>query len=660
VLDLETFDLNEYKGSLDPVEGRVRLIQVKSTDDETTYLIDLGGRWEDRNWQIKHSHQYFLDSLNAYLSSDTKIVIGHNLSFDLRFLRYQYGMRTRCFAVDTMIGARVLFGDFGASTVFKKDSVLPGGYSLKNLSLKLLGIAVDKSDQKFDWGSVLGVEQLTYAALDVTVTNKVYDALVSIYTGKSRPDCVPSALIQGNIISAWKLENRVIVHALDVEAVGLPCDLDLLDQEISKLKSIESNLLEQWAKMCPFAHGQTGKILAWFQDRGILPTDPEGCKKADKQKLDKEVLLVLACDYPEAKVLAQLRAISALIGNLSGFKVSAQRDGRVHTQFRTLTGVGRFSSGASDINKAYPNLQSISAKSNQVLAEFNIQSVRKVIRPSPGRAMAVIDLAGAHGRIAAGLANDTEAIKGENDPSIDGHLKVAEFVAKAQGLTWSFDELTAIRKDKLHPSHKEIESLRNTAKNTRYGWLNGSGAKTVQKTIAKTTGNKPSLESCQSALEGCNTLFSGIAGFVKALLRKLSSNTFVIPDSNGKSRKFCIHSPEGGHRLCYELEHTKYGLQPPYTKSIAATWQLIESVAVKEGFIAASELIEKHPEWNLAIINVVHDELDIECDEEYAEQAITAVNNTFNDAFLFHLQNGVLDGRETDWTKLKVNSWADK
>ena len=659
VLDLETFKLDKYEGSFDPVEGRVRLIQVKSTDNETAYLIDLGGRWEDRK-AIEQNHKYFLDTLTKYLSSDTGIVIGHNLGFDLRFLRYQYGIRTRCFAVDTMIGAMVLFGDFGASTVLKKDSVLPGGYSLKNLANKLLGMNVNKTDQTFDFGAVLGKHQLTYAALDVTITNKVYDALVSIYTGKSRPSCVPSALVHNGIIAAWKLENRVIVKALDVEAVGLPCDLELLNQEIEKLTAIESNLLEQWHSLCPLEPGQIGKLLQWFQDRGILPTDPEGCDKADKQKLDKEVLLLLACDHPEAKLLAQLRAIKALIGNLNGFKASTKYDNRVHTQFRTLTGVGRFSSGASKINPAYPNLQSISAKSNQVLAEFNISSVRKVIRPGKGRAMAVIDLAGAHGRIAAGLANDTEAIKGENDPSIDGHLKVAEFVAKAQGFTWSFDELTAICKDKSHPSHNDIESLRSTAKNTRYGWLNGSGAKTVQKTIAKNTGNKPSLDACQSALDGCKTLYSGIAGFVKNLLSRLASNTFVIPNEQGKERKFCLHSPEGGHHLCYELVHTSYGIQPPYTKSIAATWQLIESVAAKEGFIAASELIEQYPEWNLAIINVVHDELDIECDEEYAEQAITAVNNAFNDAFLRHLSNGVVDGRETNWTKLKVNSWADK
>jgi DNA polymerase I-like protein with 3'-5' exonuclease and polymerase domains len=646
ILDLETFNLDKYEGSLDPVEGRVRLVQVKSTEDETAYLIDLGGRWEDRKG-IEIRHKYFLDSLTQYLNSDTKIVIGHNLSFDLRFLRYQYGIRTRCFAVDTMIGARVLFGDFGASTILKKDSVLPGGYGLKNLASKLLDLEVDKTDQEYDWGSVLGEQQLTYAALDVTITNKVYDTLVSIYTGKSKPSCVPSALVHPGILEAWKLENRVIVKALDVEAVGLPCDLELLDQKIEKLETLYRDLEFQWLQYCPLSPNQTTKLTSWLVDQGLLPKG--------STKLDKGVIAGLAATHSELKILAQLRAIKSLLDNLHCFKTSTQYDGRVHTMYRTLSGVGRFSSGATKISAAYPNLQSISAKSNPVLSEFNIASVRSVIKPLKGRVMAVIDLAGAHGRIAAGLANDVEAIKCENDPSIDGHLKVAEFVAKAKGLNLSFEELTAIRKDKSHPSHKEIENIRSTAKNTRYGWLNGAGAKTIQAQITANTGTTPSLEDCEGALEGCRKLYSGIAGFVKNLLQRLSSYVFDIG-----GRKFCLHCPEGGHHLCYEMEEWQGELQPPYTKSIAATWQLIESVAVKEGFIAASELIEKHPDWNLVIINVVHDELDIECDEEYAEQAITAVNNAFNDAFLRHLSNGVVDGRETDWTKLKVNSWADK
>ncbi len=41
-----------------------------------------------------------------------------------------------------MLGAKVFYGDYGGL------QVLPGGYGLGNMSAKLLGLAVDKSEQK--------------------------------------------------------------------------------------------------------------------------------------------------------------------------------------------------------------------------------------------------------------------------------------------------------------------------------------------------------------------------------------------------------------------------------------------------------------------------------------------------------------------------------
>jgi hypothetical protein len=80
---------------------------------------------------------------------------------------------------------------------------------------------------------------------------------------------------------------------------------------------------------------------------------------------------------------------------------------------------------------------------------------------------------------------------------------------------------------------------------------------------------------------------------------------------------------------------------------------------MKNAFIQVCAKAQQHPEWELKVINVVHDELDCEVNSRYATEAITAANNIVGDCFKAQLKY-VDDGRSTDWKKLTVKSWADK
>jgi hypothetical protein len=71
------------------------------------------------------------------------------------------------------------------------------------------------------------------------------------------------------------------------------------------------------------------------------------------------------------------------------------------------------------------------------------------------------------------------------------------------------------------------------------------------------------------------------------------------------------------------------------------------------------ELREQHPEWHLEVINYVHDEIDVEVDSGFADIVVPMVNDIIGDCFAAQLKH-VNDGREADWKKLVVNSWADK
>lgn len=143
----------------------------------------------------------------------------------------------------------------------------------------------------------------------------------------------------------------------------------------------------------------------------------------------------------------------------------------------------------------------------------------------------------------------------------------------------------------------------------------------------------------------------------KELIKSLCTGAIEID-----GRLCAVNNISDGFRICMPLEPSRFQegkLEPPYAESIACIWSRIEATAVKRALIQIMALREQHPEWNLEVINYVHDELDIEIDSEFASVAVPMVNNIIGDCF-GALLKGVSDGREPHWEKLVVNSWADK
>lgn len=646
VLDIETYQADTPKRhvtpkALHPWQSQIRLIQL--CIGEQTYLVDLG----DRNSDLVESltrHQPTIDLLRRVLQNPDQKIVGHNVHFDLRFLATKLGIRNAKNVTCTRLGAQVYYGDYGKPegqiVKGKHEPILTGGYSLQNLAHRLLDISLDKREQKSDWGAVLTSEQIKYAAQDPQTTLRVYHQLEYLYIDKSSP------LYSEGLRDCWQLECDAIPCAIEIELVGMPLDVDAAQEQLDTIETHRRRLLEEWARLSPdLKYTQRDKLLDHLNQEYQL-----GLSKLDKGSLDKQ-----SRQNPLIQIKLKLQGLDALANNLKGFLTSAARDGRVHTTYKTLTGTGRFSSGgnASDL----PNLQAIKAKSNPVLDEFKLPSVREVIRPQPGRTMAVIDLAGAHGRIAASETQDETAIAGNNDSSIDNHLKVAVFIAKAQGLDWSTEYMGKVRKDPTNPDSTKAKLFRDTAKNTYYGWLNGAGAARIQEQITANTGIKPALSECEAAIEGCKALYPGVLQHRKQLMERLRSTAV-----NVDGRLVAVNTTSDGFRICMPLVPSKFDsnrLEPPYTQSIASIWSRLEATAVKRALIQIMQLREQHLEWNLEVINYVHDEVDVEVDSEFASVAVPLVNNIIGDCFAAQLKR-VSDGRETNWEKLVVGSWADK
>lgn len=630
-LDCETFcPVESKKGALDAINGRIRLIQL-GVDDEV-YLMDLGGRFSNR-LEITKKQYPGLKVLANLLWSDKVAIVGHNLTFDLRFLRYQFGLRAR-FIADTFVAARVLYGDYG------KQQTIPGGFGLGNLLSKLCGRSIDKTEQKSDWGGLLTKKQLDYAAGDIIYLKELFEKLRDFYKG-NHPLYTPT------IAKTSRLENDLIPVAIEAEYNGIPCDVDQLNKTINQVTELYQQLLNDWDSLgTGLKPTQTTKVKDYLNERFNLGLT----------SLDKEVLAQTS-DNSVCSLLQKIRGVQTLINNLKGFELSTQllNDNKVHTTYKTLTGTGRLSSGDAKTNKAYPNVQAVSAKENPLLNQFHLLKPRECIKPPEGYVMAVIDLSAAHARIAADLAKDKLAIAAQNDDSLDCHSMVAEFVARGQKLDWTTEYISKARKDKNNPDSKQCKTFRDTAKNTFYGWLNGAGAKRIQAQITANTGHQPDLVDCESAIKGCEQLYPDLNEFKQRIVKKAESKAVEL-----YGRKFARLFTADGSHLLFQMKEGKYGLQAPYTVVLAATWSRVEATAMKRSAIEVQQLADDHPEWDLKIFNVVHDELDLICRESFAELAITQCNEIINGNFQKMLKNGCSAGGETDWKKVLVKSWAEK
>ena len=722
-LDIETYGNDtKNKEGLHPRKGFIRFIQV--SNGTKTYYANLGGRAENRE-AIKATLQPFLNLLNEQISNPKVKIIGQNVHFDLRFLRFQLGFNRAQNVADIMLGAKIFFGDYG------ELKVLPGGYNLENFALKLLGLRINKDEQKSDWGGTITQSQINYVVADPFITYHVWKRLLELYQDPTKFGF--GKLAQDGLMEAWQLENDIIPCAIELEHVGLPFDKTLATSMLEQCKVIQAQLLSDWKQLVPgLNYTQNKKLIEHLNTKYELII----------KSLNKTALADLA-EHSEVQILSKLRAIKIPIQQLESLLRSAEQTGRVKTTFKTLTGTGRFSSGNSKTFNDLPNLQSISAKANPALKDHNLPAVRTCVTPDvsgdfkywiidrkiakkqlanyesmllgfnpenqehkayiekavtylrqllavnssqvsykdndfnwiddkvfvklfkdrnpqieliarkiTGRGLLIVDLSASHGRIAADVADDETAIAGCNDDSIDNHSKVGVFIAKALGHDVTWEE---IAKNKKAMPYK---LYRDAAKNTYYGWLNGAGAKRVQEQIKANSGQIVSIEACQAAIKGCETLYPNVVNFRKQMTEELGTKENLL-HIDGKF--YAVNKIKSvNNRITHLVKITEDDkVDLPYTQCLAAIWSRTEATALKRALIKIIDLAEKKPEWELKAINYVHDEINVEFNTDYTEEVATAVNNIIGDCFTETLSK-VSDGRETNWTKLVVNNWSEK
>lgn len=619
-LDIETYG-EEQNDPLDPWKGHIRLIQIGLRDGRS-FIADLGGWDDDKEALFSRLNKLrFFETLKDTLFSSKIKTIGHNLKFDLMWLYKKYGFRAlNCF--DTMLLSQVYWA-----------GIKEYRHSLKAVCGRL-GIEVDKTEQKSNWGFGLSNNQLNYAASDTQAAIAIYDKLISMCK-------------EDGLTASVSAEMGALPAFAEMEINGFPVDRGLLVETKTKYFDTKEQIIKPFKEAFP---------NLGLDDHKKIPDDLKSIGicvgKSDKEALNP---------YRGNPIISSLlagRSINAYCNYIEGM-INAFRDCSVRGGYRQCApeGRGRSTSGGGNgvpsINLQNPPNPS---KMCSELEAFDLPPIRGCFKAPQGYKMAVVDLSGAHARIAAQATGD-KAFRESYTLNKDPHTIVASRLSELEGLVWSPEYISKIRKEDT-PEGKKATKFRNTAKNVFYGWLNGAGKNKTSETI-RIGGWENSVDFAGTIIDTLRAAFPDIAAFHDRLKNSIKKGKHFEGCKTLYTPVTCLTGRRVWLPIWKPSEKNKYGGAKP-TDAYMASWMMVEADAMKAAmhFVRLEGI--KHPEWDLQIVNICHDELDVIFKEEYAEQAAHKVWQWVNGCLGFFVTDIPVTDSEFKLSSVLCDSWAEK
>ena len=356
-LDIETCGGN----ALNPFRGDIRLLSL-GTGQGTRWLIDL------------KATGYDLGPLKPALES--ALLVGHNIKFDLRWLRHKCGLKaTRVFC--TMTASRLL----AAGRKESKDD-------LTTVVDRHLGLTLPQDCSRSDWGKAqLTKEQYDYAVSDIS-------HLADLKTVLDRK------LTEAKLGEVASLEMALILVVVEMEHAGFPVDTGKLHRLEAECSRQTAAALTQLAK--DFSNPKLNPNSALQLKAGFRKIGLEIDGTSAKALAD--------VDHPTVKTLLEHRQASEQLKWVKCLIKFTGEDGRIHGSFNpTGADTGRFTS-------SNPSMQNI------IRGE-----VRSCFVPSPGCKLVVADYSQIELRAVAAIASETRMQEAYRNGE-DLHRKTASII----------------------------------------------------------------------------------------------------------------------------------------------------------------------------------------------------------------------------------------
>lgn len=285
---------------------------------------------------------------------ESKLIIGHNLKFDYKFLKHAGIILNKCY--DTMLAECIIYCGYESY-----------GYGLKDLTKRYLNIDLDKSTRGDFYnleGQPFNLDQIIYAATDVKYLHKIkelqevkikeYELEYCVNLENEVFKALGDIEYNGMILNKEKWLN--IANRIKIDLEGIQQELDAMVEKEPKLSHlvpncVQTNLFGFFERKLQINYASPLQIMSICKDLGY-----------DVDSTNDRELSKLANKHPFFSKLQDFREKAKIVSTYGeGFLNYINKNtGKVHTSFWQVLNTGRVSSGSESDNA--PNLQNIPAK----------------------------------------------------------------------------------------------------------------------------------------------------------------------------------------------------------------------------------------------------------------------------------------------------------
>jgi len=431
-------------------------------------------------------------------------------------------------------------------------------HSLQKLAMHYLGLVIDKSLQLSNWASRnLTKEQLEYAALDVKLVKDLFYLLLSKLNQTPHREEI---LLKTRTSKVFGLQNPVAIveMAFVQEVAKLELNGLPVDQE-----ELERLLLEEKKEL-------QKRVMEFMVKHRVDPLSPKQIGELLVKRYNLELPRTekgnLSTDdkalseYADHPVVAQILEIRSRKKNIEKLEEIKEylRDGRVYPEFKQI---GAITGRMASLN---PNVQNIP------------RHLRRIFKAEEGNLFVIADFSQIELRIASEYVKEERMIRAFKEGKDLHRYTASLFLGK--------------------PEEEITKEERQLAKAVNFGLIYGISAKGLVE-YARTYGIDLSLETAQSIRSAFFEYYKGFKEWHERVKRELKEKK----ESRGYTllgREYTAHTfPDG---VNYPIQGTGADLL---------------KLAV---LMSSAEL--KHKNMQARLVNLVHDEVVVECKEEEAQE----------------------------------------
>ena len=611
IKDVDILAIDTETEGFDPYTNN--LIYVQIGDSINQYVIDIS--------------TVSIKSLKNLLESKTLIM--HNAKFDLRFFFHQGIYPTK------------VFDTFLAETVLTTGMIKPPGYrGLDGCLRRYQKVQLQKEVRGLIHRERYSTRVLEYSAADVEHLHNLMDSQLL-------------ALDNNDLLKCISLENKFVVVLAYIEYCGIYLDTlkwkQKMEEDLNKL-SLLIREMEDWVKNnlpgssfintqlslfddspgCLINWNSSSQVIKLFQEIGINTYDA----KEDKHTVDIKILYNQIDKFEFLKIYIEYSKVFKLVSSFgeSILKAVNPVTRRIHTSFRQIKDTGRLSCG--DKKRNAPNLQQIPSDDRH----------RSCFVAEPSNSIIVCDYASQESRILADLSKDPDLVKFYLEGGADLHSYAAKVVYK---------ELSEVPLDDIKVRHKD---KRQIMKGFNFALAYGGTGETVSRNL-----NIP-IDIAKQAEIDYFKAFSGLKSYFEIAKKKPVKNGYVLIDKVSGRKSFIDFYPEyqrletiiNKHGFWEEYRFHKNGDTQEFANYYKPTVReyfklrgimerkglnyVIQGTAASQTKYAGIKLFKWIMENNyfgvIKIVNLVHDEIVVECpsemEDEVAKQVQTAMEEGAN------------------------------